>query len=136
MPVDTYILADSIVVLVGLFLGGLGVGAWFAPDRVRRFLLGMAQTPARHGVELVVRLLSGAAFLVVGLQAPGLRGFQVFGAVLLLTTAVMVLIPWQRHRDFARRSVPRALRALPLLGAVSLAGGVAILAAMVSRSSP
>jgi hypothetical protein len=56
---------------------------------------------------------------------------MVFGAVLVITTAVLACIPWQWHRKIAQRSVPRVLRFLPALGIASLALSAVILFALL-----
>jgi hypothetical protein len=113
-------LAFGVVFLAGLFLASLGVLSLAAPALARRFLLGFAASPLLHYSELAIRCVLGAAFL---LHAPTMRFPLLFigaGWVLLLTTAGLLLVPWRWHRRFAERSVPAALRFLPLLGVASL----------------
>jgi hypothetical protein len=121
-------LAFGVVFLAGLFLVGLGLLSLAAPAPARRFFLGFASSPWLHYAELAARSLVGAAFL---LHAPAMRFPLLFtgaGWVLLLTTAGLLLVPWRWHRRFAERSVPAALRILPLLGIGSLLlGGLVFL---------
>jgi hypothetical protein len=125
------LVAFYIVLLFGAYLVCLGSIALLSPARARRFLLGFATTPTLHWVELGLRVLAGAAFVA---NASAMRHPEVFaglGWVLLLTTAVLMLIPWRWHRQFAQRSVPRALEFLPLIGVTSiLLGGVIFFAAL------
>lgn len=112
--------ACGAVFLAGVFLAGLGLASLVAPAAARRFLLGFAASPSLHYTELALRGVVGASFLV---QAPAMRFAPLFagaGWVLLLTTAGLLLVPWRWHRRFAQRSVPAALRLLPLLGVASL----------------
>lgn len=121
------LLASAIVSLAGLYLIALAVVSLVTPARARRFLLGFAGSPAVHYLELALRLVVGWAFVV---HAPGTRvpaASSVFGWVLVATTGVLLLVPWQLHRRFAARAVPRALAFLPLLAAASLLSGGAIL---------
>lgn len=120
------LLSLAMVVLVAFYLLGLGAASLVAPTQARRFLLGHASTPSLHWLEMGLRLLAGAAFV---LRAPAMRFPEVFaglGWVLLVTSAVLVLLPWSWHRRIAERSVPQALRFLPLLGvsALLLGGGL------------
>ncbi|MRR11683.1 hypothetical protein EG835_04270 [bacterium] len=55
--------------------------------------------------------------------------FTVFGWVLVVTTVGMFVVPWHWHRRFSERSVPQAVRRLPLLGIASFALGSFILLA-------
>lgn len=121
------LLASAVVFLAGLFLAGLGAAAFVAPASARRFLLGFAASPALHYLEQALRLIVGGAFVVC---APAMRfslAFAAFGWILVLTTAVLVMVPWRWHRQFAQRVVPRALRLLPLLGVASLGLGGLVL---------
>jgi hypothetical protein len=122
-------LALTVVVLTGLYLIGLAVATVAAPERAARFLAGLAGSAALHYLELAVRLLVGAAFIIQAPRLPYARAFTVFGGMLVLTTVGLCLVPWQAHRRFAERSVPPVLRYLPLLGGASLVAGVSVLVA-------
>lgn len=122
--------ASVLVVLAGIYLLCLGMGAFLAPAVVRRFLLGFAESPTVHYLELALRLAVGGAFV---LHAPDMLFAEVFagfGWILLLTTTVLLVVPWRWHRQFARRSVPKALRHLPLMAVASLALGGFVLFAV------
>jgi hypothetical protein len=126
----TAYLASAIVVAAGLFLAALGGASLLVPARAGPFLLGFATTPTKHYAELALRLLVGGAFV---LAAPSMlfpEVFTVFGWLLLVTTAGLLLVPWRWHQRFAQRAVPEALRFLPLIGLVSLGFGGLILFAL------
>lgn len=55
-----------------------------------------------------------------------------FGWILIATTTVMALIPWDVHRRFAEASVPKALRFLPMIGVASLSVGSLLLWAVLT----
>ncbi|MBP6626847.1 MAG: hypothetical protein KA187_05470 [Arenimonas sp.] len=122
-------LAFGVVLLTGAYFLALAAMCLFAPARARRFLLGLVGSASMHYLELSLRLLAGAAFLVHAprMLAPG--AFQAFGWLLLLTTAVLLLLPWRWHQAFARQMVPRALPFLPVIGLASLGLGVFVLVA-------
>jgi hypothetical protein len=122
--------AALIVMLAGLYLVALAAMAYVAPARATRFLGGFAQSPGRHYVELLLRLLAGSAFV---LHAPRTRfsaAFTLFGWLLVITTLALLFLPWTWHQRFARHAVASAVRLLPLLAVAALALGLAILAAM------
>lgn len=123
-------LAFGVIALTGLYLVALGGCALLRPAWARAFLLGHAGTAGRHYLELALRLLVGVALLVLAPELPWPRVFTMAGRILVVTTLVLALVPWRRHQAFARRSVPQALRFLPLLGAVSLAVGAGLLHAL------
>ena len=61
--------------------------------------------------------------------------FSVFGWVLMVTTACLLLMPWQVHDRFAKMAVPRTTRYIVLIGLSSLALGGIMLAAVFSGSA-
>lgn len=116
-------LSLSVVLLAGLYFVVLAAVSLTAPARASVFLLGFASSAATHYAELLVRLLVGVAFVAQAARIPFSAAFYVFGWLLLVTTLGLLLIPWQRHRRFAQRAVPLALRHLPLVAFASLLMG-------------
>ena len=125
---ETFALA--VVVLAGLYLLALGGASLFAPTRASRFLLGFASSAPVHFTELFLRFVAGAALVLHGPRMALSGAFNLFGWVLLVTTACLLLIPWRWHHRFAQRAVPLFTRYIALLGLVSLAMGGLILAAV------
>jgi hypothetical protein len=120
-----------ILMLAGVYLVGLGAASLFAPGSAERFLLGFATSAFKHYLELALRFLAGAAVI---LQAPFLVYpvvFTVLGWILVGTTAILLLIPWKLHRHFAEKTVPAAVRHLPVIGLASLAAGVGVIACLI-----
>lgn len=119
------------VVLAASFLLALGATSLLVPALARRFLLGFASTRVLHFTELLFRSITGAAFV---LYAPHMylpEIFRIFGWVLLITTALLALVPWRWHHRFAQHTVPPVTRFIALIGLASLALGGAILWAIV-----
>lgn len=115
------------VLLTGFYFVGLGVIAFSAPDRAGRFLLRFAETPFAHFLEMFLRLAMGAAFVI---RAPLMLfpdAFKLFGWLLVVTTACLLVVPWRWHRRFAQRVVPQALRWLRLVAMVALTLGALVL---------
>lgn len=64
------------------------------------------------------------------LHAPRMRFpgiFNVFGWVVVVTTLVLMMLPWHWHHRFAMWSVPLATKNMRLFGLGSLALGVFLL---------
>ncbi len=122
----------AVIVATAFFLLGLGVTALVAPSSAQRFLLGFASSLPLHVTELAVRILVAAAFWVGAERMAAPLAFQVIAAVLVTTTLAMAVVPWQWHRQFASRMVPKALRFTPWLGAAALLMGLALLAAVTT----
>lgn len=115
-----------------MYLLELGVCALLRPTMARGFLLGHASSARLHYLELALRLLVGVALMVRAPAMPWPQAFTVAGGVLVGTTLVLALVPWRRHQAFARRTVPQALRFLPMLGVASLGLGAGLLCAIVA----
>ena len=125
-------LALVVIVLAGLYMLALGAASLFAPLHAGRFLLGFASTRSVHLAELLARLVVGAAFVH---YAPHMRfssAFSFFGWALLLTTACLLVMPWEWHRRFAQRAVPNALRFIVVIGLVSLSLATAVFFAVIN----
>lgn len=127
-------LAVALVLLAGIFMAGLGAACLFAPALARRFLLGFASSMALHFLELAIRLVVGGALLVVAPSMAYPRVFAAAGAVLVITTVVLALVPWRWHRHFAQRTVPGVLRFLPWLGLSSMSLGGFVVFSLVGTT--
>ena len=127
----TGVLAYAGVLLTALYLAGLGAVALFAPALASRFLRAHAGSGPLHYLELGIRIALGLAFVQ---HAPAMwlpAVFTGFGWLLVATSAALLLVPWRWHRRFAERTVPQALKFLPLIGVSSLLlGGFVLLAAL------
>lgn len=127
--------ALSVVAASGLYFLALGSLALLAPARARRFLLGFASSLVAHLLELALRMMVGAAFVLSAHRLWFSGGFSIFGWVLVISTACLLLVPWRWHQRFAEHAVPRALRYLKPIGLVSLLIGAFILAAALNAGA-
>lgn len=124
-------IALPLVLLTGLYFCALAAASFLAPGKTKRFLLGFASSPRVHFIELSLRLVVGAAFVIYAprMFAPDIS--NLFGWVLLITTAGLFVLPWRWHHRFAQQAVPRAIPYLKAIGFCSLVLGGLILAAVV-----
>jgi len=121
-------IALTLVLGAGLFLMGLALALVARPRTASRFVLGFAGSAGAHHAEMGVRALAGWAFIR---HAPGMafpRVFLGFGWILLVTTALLLLLPWRWHRSFARKTVPVALERSALLALAAAAGALVVAA--------
>ena len=129
------LLAGAVIVAAGLYLIVLGVSCFFRPVSAAKFLLGHASSGFLHYLELSLRVLLGACLVQTAPSLSYPATFNVFGWVLIITTAALFLIPWRWHQQFALKAVPQALRHIKLLGASSVALGGALIACLVLGSA-
>ena len=128
------LLASLTVLLTGLYFVLFGILLLAAPARGARFLQSFATSARAHYLELAVRLVIGAAFVVRGPTLWLSPVLVPFGWLLIATTAGLFLVPWQWHSRIAHTSVACAVRYLPLIAIASLAVGGLILAAWMRGS--
>lgn len=121
--------------LTGLYFIALAAVALFRPAQANRFLLGFAGSAFTHYTELVLRLVAGAALLFHAPRMLLSEAFSLFGGLLLVTTILLLLVPWRWHHRVAQQVVPWAIQHITLLGLASLVIGGLILAAVVRGSA-
>ncbi|MBK8304378.1 MAG: hypothetical protein WBC19_02720 [Pyrinomonadaceae bacterium] len=115
--------AFVMIFVAGIWLIGLAVVAFVRPERVKAFFGKFASSAFAHFLEMFVRLIVGAAFVVYAPQMLFTTVFTAFGWLLIFTTAVLSFVPWKLHRKFADRSLPLMYEWMTMFGIVSLAGG-------------
>jgi hypothetical protein len=121
----------AIVLAAAIYLLALGGGALVRPTLAKRFLGGFATTLPLHLSELALRLLTGAALVISAPRMAFSAAIALFGWTLILTSLALLLVPWRFHQRFAAWSVPQATRHMPLIGVASVAGGLALIAALI-----
>jgi hypothetical protein len=120
-------LTGVIIVLAGIWLIGLAAVAFTKPERAKRFLGGFAGSAFTHFLEVFVRIIVGTAFVIYSAQMKFSSVFTVFGWMLILTSVVLLFVPWKLHQRFADWSLPLATSRMMIFGFVSSIGGIFIL---------
>jgi len=124
------IAASTIVVLAALYLIGLAAASFFAPAYATRFLNGFVGSARAHFAEMLIRITVGCSLI---LHAPHMLFSKVFllaGWLLVLTSVVLLLLPWRWHQRIAHTVVPPITRHVGLFGIASLLLGCLILFAV------
>jgi uncharacterized protein YjeT (DUF2065 family) len=121
----------ALLILVSLYFVLLGFACLLTPTLAKRFLLSHASSPAAHYAELLVRLMVGAAFLVQSSEQAFATAFRAFGWILIVSSIILLLMPWRWHQRFAARMVPHAIRYIGLIGCCSIALGSLLLIAVI-----
>jgi hypothetical protein len=123
--------AAVVLMAAALYLLALGIVALLRPAAARRFLGGFASSRRIHFIELAVRVAVGAALVVSAPRMMLGTAMLALGWMLVSTSAVLAVVPWQMHRRFAAWSVPRATQYIALIGVGAVAAGVGLMAALV-----
>jgi hypothetical protein len=122
-------LAAGIVIAAGFFLVALAIIALTRPALARRFLLGFARTAASHYIEMAGRILVGVALVVASPRMLFSPLFFWFGVALVVSSMVLLCLPWKWHRSMAERVLPRFVGLLGVVGPVAfLIGGLLVVA--------
>jgi hypothetical protein len=121
------IVAAVVVVAFGLSLIAFPGVAFAKPAMAERFLTAFASSARTHYGEQVVRVLIGAALVV---RSPIMWQPKLFGLVgwaILVSSSVLLCIPWQWHHRLGARLLPLLLRHLRLYAAGSFAFGALLI---------
>lgn len=114
------------MLLAAAYLLAFGVLAALAPSRTSAYLRGFASSLRLHVLELLARMVVGAAFVA---HAPHMHfgaAFRAFGWIVVVTTVVLAVLPWRWHQRFAGATVPAAARWLPLIAVSSIAAAALV----------
>ena len=119
--------AAVVVVAFGLSLIAFPGVAFAKPAIAERFLTAFASSARRHYLEQVVRLLAGAALVVRSpiMWQPGM--FGLVGWAIVVSSGVLLCVPWQWHHRLGERVLPMLVRHLKLYAAGTFALGALLL---------
>ena len=108
------LLSGIVVAAIGAYLIGLAVVIAIKPSLAESFLRSFASSARAHYTEQALRLIAGAAIVIFApsMWYPDL--FTLFGWVVIVTTAGLLLVPWQWHHRFAKWAIPLAIRHMKL----------------------
>ncbi|HMT08531.1 MAG TPA: hypothetical protein PKA82_11050 [Pyrinomonadaceae bacterium] len=121
---DAMTLPAGLIVLVsGVWLIVLAIMSVARPETVKSFFAKFASSSFAHFLEMFVRLIVGAAFVIYADKMKFPIIFTSFGWLLIVTTAVLTFVPWKLHNKFAERSLPMLYRWMPFFSLVSFLGG-------------
>jgi len=123
------VVAAGLVVSAGFFLIALAAIALARPDLARGFLLRFAKTAKAHYAEVAARILVGVALVLASPRMLMSQLFLWFGVALLVSSILLLCLPWKWHRSMGERVLPRFVSLLGLVSLVSfLLGGLLVVA--------
>ena len=126
--------AAVVVVAFGLSLIAFAGVAFAKPAIAERFLTAFASSARTHYAEQVVRLLVGAALVVRSPIMWQPEMFWLVGWAIVVSSAVLLCVPWRWHHRLGERMLPLLVRHLRLYAAGSFAFGALLLYGMFGGS--
>ncbi len=124
--------AEVVIVAFGLSLIAFPGVAFAKPAIAETFLAGFASSARTHYVEQVVRLLVGAALVVRSPMMWQPKMFWLVGWAIVVSSAVLLCVPWQWHHRLGERVLPLVVRHLRLYAVGSFAFGALLLYGLVA----
>src|SRR5262245_10069717 len=121
------VVAESVVVAFGILLIAFTGVVFAKPQIAERFLMLFASSARTHYVEQVLRLLVGAALVVLSPAMWQPKMFWLVGWAVVVGSAALMCIPWQWHHRFGERVQPMLIRYLRLYAAGAFAFGALLL---------
>jgi hypothetical protein len=108
------LVAETIVVVFGLFLLGVSGLTFAKPAMAERFFLAFASSARAHYTEQAFRLLIGASLIVASPAMWQSKVFWLVGWAIVLSALVLILLPWRWHHRFGVRVRPIFIRHMKL----------------------
>jgi hypothetical protein len=124
------VMAAVVIVAFGLSLIAFAGLAFAKPGTAERFVTAFASSARTHYVEQVVRLLIGAALVVRSPTMWQSGVFRLAGWAIVVSSAVLLCVPWQWHHRMGERLLPLVVRHLRLYAIGSFAFGALLLYAV------
>ena len=124
--------AAVVVVAFGLALIAFPGVAFAKPALAERFLTAFASSARTHYVEQVVRVLVGAALVVRSPIMWQPKTFWLVGWAIVVSSAVLLCVPWQWHHRLGERVLPLLVRHLRWYAVGSFAFGALLLYGVVA----
>jgi hypothetical protein len=126
-------LAGFVVGAFALFLIVFAGVTFARPALAERFLSRFASSARTHYLEEVVRLVVGAALVVLSPVMWQPKLFWLIGWAVVVSSAALMCAPWRWHQRFAHRVLPTILRHLKLSAVGPFAFGALLLYAVFVR---
>lgn len=92
-----------------------------------RFLNAFVKTPWHHFLEQTLRLIVGTALVIHSPHMKFSEFFGVFGWIVIITSLMLLGLPWRWHRSFAQKVIPTVIKLIHLYGLSCLALGIFII---------
>ena len=118
------ILSGTVIVLFGLYLVSLLILTILRKEDAVSYFSSFASSAKAHYLEQVLRLIVGIAMLTYSKSMLYEHVFQIFAWTLILSTIVLLFIPWTWHNKLGKWVIPVTIRNLKFYAlSAALLGG-------------
>lgn len=120
--------------IVWLFALGLIIFEFvivMARPKAIQFLNAFVKTPWHHFLEQTLRLITGASIVVHAPNMAFSEFFGVFGWIIIITSLMLVGLPWRWHHNFAKKVIPTVIKFIHLYGVLCLTLGIFIIYSLI-----
>ena len=125
-----HLLSGIVVVASAVLLIGVAVLVFGKPAVAERFFRGFASSAGTHFSEQIFRVVFGGALVIYSSAMWQTAVFRLIGWLLVVSSVLLMLLPWQWHHRFGQKIMPRFMQYMWLYGIGSLAFGAVILYAV------
>jgi hypothetical protein len=119
--------AAVVVVVFGCALISFTGAAFAKPAIAERFLRAFASSARTHYAEQIIRLVVGAALVVLSPAMWQPTMFWLVGWAIVVSSAALMCVPWRWHHRLGERLLPMLVRHLRLYALGAFAFGALLL---------
>lgn len=106
--------AEIVVAAFSVLLIGLAGVMFVKPAVIVRFIMSFAGSARAHYTEMFFRLLFGASLVLLSRTMWQANLFLILGWAIVISSAALLIMPWQWHYRFGTRVLPILVRYLRL----------------------
>lgn len=125
-------LSGSVMVIFGLYLISLLVITILNKTIAVSYFSSFASSARAHYLEQILRLIVGMAMLLFSKSMLYAQFFELFAWIIILSTIVLILIPWTWHNELGKRVIPLTIRNLKFYAVSASIFGVFILYCVIN----
>jgi hypothetical protein len=121
------ILSGTVMVIFGLYLISLLIITILNKKVAVSYFSSFASSARAHYLEQILRLIVGMSMLAFSKSMLYGQFFEIFAWIIILSTIVLILIPWTWHNKLGKWVIPLTIRNLKFYAVSASIFGVFIL---------
>ena len=125
------LLAGSITTIFGLYLISLLIITITNKEKAVNYFSSFASSAKAHFLEQSLRLIVAISILIFSKSMLYSLGFEIFGWIIIISTIILILMPWTWHNKFGKWAIPFTIRNLYFYAVSASIFGIFILYCIV-----